>query len=253
MSEGVGGAAAGGDAEGGSRTSVCWEGSPSPTRTLQRANLPHDVSLSTCGCSTPPSKAPCVSLEKTPSPSTSAGLGSTKPRFTAELLCPPSLPSHPSFAHCHQSLTLLRQPLLVAFSSPVSLNPGLQTLLQAYVSLYLNQGLVLSFLSHSSDHLSLTQRTGENHIPRLTAKRFGAASVHRTPRLLAVSFPRPTWAVSAPDSCERCELQHSEAIVFSHQQPALRGTEFDAKCSTLLFGYSARVWVFDLFVALWVS
>lgn len=97
------------------------------------------------------------------------GLNSAKPRFTAELICLVSLSFHLSFAHRHQSLTLLRELLLVAFSSPVSLNLGLQTLPPAYVSLNLNQGLVLSFHSPSSaDHLCLTEcteRTGGTHIP----------------------------------------------------------------------------------------
>lgn len=48
----------------------------------------------------------------------------------------------------------------MAFSSPVSLNLGLQTLPPAYVSLNLNQGLVFSFHSRSSaDHLYLTKCT----------------------------------------------------------------------------------------------
>lgn len=58
----------------------------------------------------------------------------------------------------------------------------------------------------------------------------------------------PVWVC-----CESSELQHSETIVFSDEQPVLWGIEFDVKCSTLVFGCSAQVWVLGWFVALWVS
>lgn len=54
-------------------------------------------------------------------------------------------------------------------------------------------------------------------------------------------------------SCESGDLQHAETILFNHEQSALWGIKFDAKCSTLLFGYSTRAWVFSLFVAPRVS